>query len=488
MADVLKILKLGPITHADQAKPTGTVLFTSPLSRPNLHYQVLKKPSSNADLIDQIVKWILQNRPGSQGIIYTLSQKDTTTVAQGLVSQSKGRISTGIYHASLPDSQKHQVHTAWREGSIQVVCATTAFGMGIDAPHVRFVIHHTLPKSMEGYYQESGRAGRDGLVSDCLLFWKTTDLLRLSGMVASEIDGIPKLYSMTKYATELERCRSLLFAEYFNTSHSGSDSRHLPFSQEACGECDNCKRDVSSIKQEDLTVQALKICDVVEYVTKMGGRLTLIQLGDLVRGIGAPMPTIICNSRAKNHADGIDLQSPSDMPVPDLIGEKIRLKKEQVESLILHLLLQGYLQEQFVATAYTVNSYIKLGGKARALMMHGGPGKEMPRHLKVVMPSIMSTTTATRGAVSKPKSTHSAGSKKRKVVDDSDGSVESCTANRLVVCSDEEEDDDDDDDKDEDVDLPTGRAGAIPRHTAATRGRPPKKKTTTIEIDSDASG
>jgi len=310
----------------------------------------LKKPSSNADLIDQIVKWILQNRPGSQGIIYTLSQKvsllstpilvfkkapsqawvsqDTTTVAQGLVSQSKGRISTGIYHASLPDSQKHQVHTAWREGSIQVVCATTAFGMGIDAPHVRFVIHHTLPKSMEGYYQESGRAGRDGLVSDCLLFWKTTDLLRLSGMVASEIDGIPKLYSMTKYATELERCRSLLFAEYFNTSHSGSDSRHLPFSQEACGECDNCKRDVSSIKQEDLTVQALKICDVVEYVTKMGGRLTLIQLGDLVRGIGAPMPTIICNSRAKNHADGIDLQSPSDMPVPDLIGQKIRLKKE----------------------------------------------------------------------------------------------------------------------------------------------------------------
>ncbi|WAQ81770.1 hypothetical protein PtA15_2A82 [Puccinia triticina] len=395
MADVLKILKLGPITNGDKAKPKGTVLFT-------------------------------QNHSGSQGIIYTLSQKDTTTVAQGLISQSKGRITTGIYHASLSDSQKHQVHTSWRGGSTQVVCATTAFGMGIDAPHVRFVIHHTLPKSMEGYYQESGRAGRDGQVSECLLFWKTTDLLRLSGMVASEVDAIPKLYSMARYATELERCRSLLFAEYFNTSHSASD-RILPFSQEPCGHCDNCKRAPSDIKHDDLTLQALKICDVVAYVTKMSARLTLIQLGDLVRGIGTPMSTIIKNTRTNKDSDDFGSEVPAELPAPDL-SEKLLLKKDQVETLILHLLLRGYLQEQFVATAYTVNSYIKLGSKARVLMsardmIRSATGKKFPSHIEVLIASSSpsSNPKATTAAKTKNKEL---GPKKRKLADDSDSMIE----------------------------------------------------------------
>ncbi|EFP89198.2 uncharacterized protein PGTG_15039 [Puccinia graminis f. sp. tritici CRL 75-36-700-3] len=492
MVDVLKILKLGPITNADKARPTGTVLFTSPLSRPNLHYQVLKKPATNTDLIDQIVEWIEQNHSGSQGIIYTLSQKDTTTVAQGLISQSNGRITTGIYHASLSDSHKHQVHTDWREGSIQVVCATTAFGMGIDAPHVRFVIHHTLPKSMEGYYQESGRAGRDGQVSDCLLFWKTSDLLRLSGMVASEVDGIPKLYSMTKYATELERCRSLLFAEYFNTSHSGADSV-LPFSQEACGNCDNCKRDPSEIKQEDLSVEALKICDVVGYVNKMGGRVTLVQLGDLVRGIGTPMSTIISNSQARKDVDDFLADVPAGIPVPDLSEGKVLLKKEQVENLILALLLRGYLQEQFVATAYTVNSYIKLGPKSRVLLTSRdaiSSGKALPSNVKVLIASSSSTTartartnrkTSTTGA--KPRAKKAA-PKKRKVADDSDSSIECSKGKRAakVVVSDGDDniynDEDGESGLDEDQPILSNRIRKHPSNQG------PHKKITMIEIDS----
>ncbi|KAH9470778.1 hypothetical protein MJO29_003436 [Puccinia striiformis f. sp. tritici] len=486
MADVLKILKLGPITKADKAKPTGTVLFTSPLSRPNLHYQVLKKPASANDLIDQIVEWIEQNHSGCQGIVYTLSQKDTATVAQGLISQSKGRITAGIYHASLSDSQKHQVHTAWRGGSIQVVCATTAFGMGIDAPHVRFVIHQTLPKSLEGYYQESGRAGRDGQISDCLLFWKTTDLIRLSGMVASETDGIEKLYSMTRFATELERCRSLLFAEYFNTSHSASDSI-LPFSQEPCGHCDNCKREPADIKHADLTVEALKICDVVGHVNKMGGRVTLIQLGDLVRGIGTPMATIIRNTQAKKNSDDIECERPGDLSGPDLTKEKIFLKKEQVENLILILLLRGYLQEQFVATAYTVNSYIKLGPKSRVLISNRreitSSGKEIPSHIKLLIPSITTTTSLKKtktSTITKSRKTIKAGAKKRKIEDESDSSVECSKENRagnLIVSDSGDEngfDDEDDDDQ--------------PIHKS-TRQKPtnrrPNKKMTTIEIDSE---
>ncbi|OAV93966.1 hypothetical protein PTTG_09131 [Puccinia triticina 1-1 BBBD Race 1] len=478
MADVLKILKLGPITNGDKAKPKGTVLFTSPLSRPNLHYQVLKKPSSNTDLIDHIVEWIEKNHSGSQGIIYTLSQKDTTTVAQGLISQSKGRITTGIYHASLSDSQKHQVHTSWRGGSTQVVCATTAFGMGIDAPHVRFVIHHTLPKSMEGYYQESGRAGRDGQVSECLLFWKTTDLLRLSGMVASEVDAIPKLYSMARYATELERCRSLLFAEYFNTSHSASD-RILPFSQEPCGHCDNCKRAPSDIKHDDLTLQALKICDVVAYVTKMSARLTLIQLGDLVRGIGTPMSTIIKNTRTNKDSDDFGSEVPAELPAPDL-SEKLLLKKDQVETLILHLLLRGYLQEQFVATAYTVNSYIKLGSKARVLMsardmIRSATGKKFPSHIEVLIASSSpsSNPKATTAAKTKNKEL---GPKKRKLADDSDSMIECSKGKNSFKLVGSDGDDDSGHDEDQPILKPVRKSSANQR---------PKKRITMIEIDSE---
>jgi hypothetical protein len=132
---------------------------------------------------------------------------------------------------------------------------------------------------------------------------------------------------MAKYATELERCRSLLFADYFNTSHSASDSK-LPFSQEACGECDNCGRDGSEIHHEDLTIPARKICEVVDYVTKQGGRVTLIQLGDLVRGIGTAMSTIIRNTQAKNESDDLDSIVPAELPEPDLTDGKVKLKKE----------------------------------------------------------------------------------------------------------------------------------------------------------------
>ncbi|MBW0481303.1 hypothetical protein O181_021018 [Austropuccinia psidii MF-1] len=375
MKDLLKILKLGPITGSRNANRDGTVLFTAPLNRPNLHYQVLPKPHSAAELIDELASWIEKNWPGSQGIVYTLSQKDTASVAQGLMTRSNRRITTGIYHASLSDSQKHQVHSAWRDGSIQVVCATTAFGMGIDAPQVRFVIHHTLPKSLEGYYQESGRAGRDGLVSDCVLFWKTTDLVKLSGMVASEMDGIPKLYSMAKYAVELRLCRCTMLAEYFNTSHSSGDYlEDPPFNYEKCGQCDNCRRDPTEVQSNDFTVEATKICYIVDYLIQHNARITLIQLADLSRGSGPSLTKLLHHSQRETTFDDPGSHNfEGELSLEELIGGKVVLTKEQAEEILLHLILQGYLEEQFVATAYTVNSYIKLGKKSRELLRNFHP-------------------------------------------------------------------------------------------------------------------
>ncbi|CAH7685960.1 P-loop containing nucleoside triphosphate hydrolase protein [Phakopsora pachyrhizi] len=359
MMDVLKILKLNPITHAKKANRKGTVLFTSPLNRPNLSYKVLKKSSSAAAVIDQITEWIKQNHLGSQGIIYTLSQKDTSTVAEGIRKKSNGSITTGIYHASLSDSA--------------IVCATTAFGMGIDAPKVRFVIHHTLPKSIEGYYQESGRAGRDGLASDCLLFWKTGDLMRLSGMVASEVDGIQKLYSMARYAVDINNCRNKVFGKYFNASQSSSQYfESPPFPTDPCNNCDNCLRGTEDVEFSDLTAEAYQLCQVVRQLSIMEAPLTLNQLSDLMRGSGLPLAAII-NQRKSGRTEDMEGQNRSDdfSRLEKFLGDKKFLKKDQTEDLILHLLLQGYMAEQFVATAYTVNSYLKLGPKARELILLG---------------------------------------------------------------------------------------------------------------------
>ncbi|KAI9602530.1 hypothetical protein H4Q26_001820 [Puccinia striiformis f. sp. tritici PST-130] len=145
-------------------------------------------------------------------------------------------------------------------------------------------------------------------------------------VVTNEIHAVPSLL----YDEICYRNRTLSqspLCRIFNTSHSASDSI-LPFSQEPCGHCDNCKREPADIKHADLTVEALKICDVVSHVNKMGGRVTLIQLGDLVRGIGTPMATIIRNTQAKKNSDDIECERPGYLLGPNLTKEKILLKKE----------------------------------------------------------------------------------------------------------------------------------------------------------------
>ncbi|POW03456.1 hypothetical protein PSTT_11071 [Puccinia striiformis] len=401
MADVLKILKLGPITKADKAKPTGTVLFTSPLSRPNLHYQVLKKPASANDLIDQIVEWIEQNHSGCQGIVYTLSQKDTATVAQGLISQSKGRITAGIYHASLSDSQKHQWSALRRRSEWESM-------------------HHTSDSSFIKHSRKAWKATIKNLA--------VPDVMAKFQIVYSfgkqrTLSGYPEWWRQRLMESKnVDIINVVAVSSLPNISTPLSASA---FSQEPCGHCDNCKREPADIKHADLTVEALKICDVVGHVNKMGGRVTLIQLGDLVRGIGTPMATIIRNTQAKKNSDDIECERPGDLSGPDLTKEKIFLKKEQVENLILILLLRGYLQEQFVATAYTVNSYIKLGPKSRVLISNRreitSSEKEIPSHIKLLIPSITTTTTSKKtktSTMTKSRKTIKAGAKKRKIEDD----------------------------------------------------------------------
>lgn len=145
-------------------------LFLCSFNRPNLKYIVSQK--SGVKTINDIIMLIKSKFSRSSGIIYCLSRKDCDSMAEKL---KVANIKAVSYHAGMADKKREQVQTDWITDKFRVVCATIAFGMGIDKPDVRYVIHYTLPKSIEGYYQESGRAGRDGEIATCILYYNYGD-------------------------------------------------------------------------------------------------------------------------------------------------------------------------------------------------------------------------------------------------------------------------------------------------------------------------
>lgn len=155
--------------------------FLSSFNRPNLKYIVL--PKKGVACLVEIINLIKTKFPRASGIIYCLSRKDCDTMAQKLRTEG---IRAGSYHAGLSDVERESTQKDWITEKYKVICATIAFGMGIDKPDVRYVLHYSLPKSMEGYYQESGRAGRDGLLATCILYYNYADMLRYRKMQDSK--------------------------------------------------------------------------------------------------------------------------------------------------------------------------------------------------------------------------------------------------------------------------------------------------------------
>jgi ATP-dependent DNA helicase RecQ len=196
-------------------------------NRANLAYRVIPKSKP----ADQVRRLIAAHKGGA-GIVYCASRRAAESVAEGLRDSS---IPARPYHAGLSDGDRSKNQEAFVRDRIQVICATVAFGMGIDKPNVRFVIHHDLPKNIEGYYQETGRAGRDGLASECVLLFSASDVAKQLGFIEEITDDIEKrvakaqLRRMIDYG-ETTGCRRAHLLEYFGET----------FGEPNCGGCDNC--------------------------------------------------------------------------------------------------------------------------------------------------------------------------------------------------------------------------------------------------------
>ncbi|KAF8019494.1 hypothetical protein BT93_G0242 [Corymbia citriodora subsp. variegata] len=264
------------------------IIFRQSFNRPNLWYTVIPKTKKCVEDIDKFIK---ENHFDECGIIYCLSRMDCEKVAEKL--QEYGH-KAAFYHGSMDPAQRTYVQKQWSKDEINIICATVAFGMGINKPDVRFVIHHSLPKSIEGYHQECGRAGRDGQRSSCVLYYSYSDYIRVKHMISQGVveqspfsngynrintansgrvleTNTDNLLRMVSYCENDVDCRRLLqlfhFGEKFDSNNCGKT-------------CDNCLK-IKSFVDKDVTEIAKQL---VELVKSTGQQFSSAHILEVYRG------------------------------------------------------------------------------------------------------------------------------------------------------------------------------------------------------------
>ncbi|EEH11469.1 RecQ family helicase MusN [Histoplasma capsulatum G186AR] len=313
-------------------------VFVQSFNRPNLIYEVRQKPKGT-NVVDGIAETIKTSYNGQAGIIYCLSRQSCERVAEQLRETHK--INAAHYHAGLPAEDRISIQTDWQSGKCSVIVATIAFGMGIDKPDVRFVIHHSMPKSLEGYYQETGRAGRDGKRSGCYLYYGFQDTATIRNMIdkgegSNEQKSRQRqmLRHVVQFCENRSDCRRVQILAYFNEK----------FKKENCNRsCDNCKA--------GLTFEDRDFTDLAASAVKLVGRLadrkvTTLYCVDLFRGA------------TRKFSD------PADKCFPEF-GIGADLDRGDVQRLFSHLLCEEVLREENVINnAHFATQYVQLGEKA----------------------------------------------------------------------------------------------------------------------------
>lgn len=324
-------------------KMINPILLKQSFNRSNLYYTIKNKDSNH---VSWIKDYILTEKRGCAGIIYCSTRINCEKVSESLNSYG---LRTSFYHAGMTNDERSTVQNMWQTGELQLICATVAFGMGIDKPDVRFVIHLALPRNLEGYYQETGRAGRDGKQSDCIMLYSPADARSIQGMIQRDKEltyegkrnHTEKLQQVVQYCNNHIECRRKQVLHYFNEN----------FDLNLCNrQCDNCKyKHLNTVVEKDCTEHSR---DIIKLVQATGGeRVTLIQCQDIFRGAKTNKIMQMGHHNNPYHGKGKNLE------------------KTDIERIFLSLLMGNYITEYQVNTGGAFHSnYLKLGENADRLL------------------------------------------------------------------------------------------------------------------------
>ena len=337
-------------------------VFTQSFNRPNLSYEVRTKGKAK-DVLDNLASTIKTTYRGQSGIIYCLSKKNCEDIAGKLHKQYN--IAAHHYHAGMEPEEKKHVQKEWQAGRYHVIVATIAFGMGIDKPDVRFVIHHTIPKSLEGYYQETGRAGRDGKRSGCFMYYGYQDTSMIKRMIDDGEGSWDQkerqrqmLRKVIQFCENKSDCRRVQVLGYFNEAFNKEDCR---------GSCDNCNSS-STFETQDFTNYATSALDLVRKIQT--SNVTLLHCVDVFRGAKTKKITDFCHD---------DLQE---------FGAGSSIDKGNVERLFYRLLSEDAIEEKNVVNKLGfANQYVHVSIPPQKVCFVGAADKILFSWVRTVMTS-----------------------------------------------------------------------------------------------------